>query len=186
VIAAALDYNSHRIDALAADNSKAVSYWAINANILRNRVKAAMSDWITNGYKNDYEQIAAYIAQVEGRDLVLLKQRYIDELRVSTSEILVFAHARVLLPTGDYQTIDTQDLRIPLPSGDTLQLKFDVGVGEVDVKVNAPDADAAIAKALQSPQLKGHLVKGDLKAESVGNQQFRVTGKFLSGDITLL
>jgi hypothetical protein len=78
--AAALDYNSHRIDALAADNSKAVSYWAINANILRNRVKAAMSDWITNGYKNDYEQIAAYIAQVEGRDLVLLKQRYIDEL----------------------------------------------------------------------------------------------------------
>ena len=80
MIAAALDYNSHRIDALAADNSKAVSYWAINANILRNRVKAAMSDWITNGYKNDYEQIAAYIAQVEGRDLVLLKQRYIDEL----------------------------------------------------------------------------------------------------------
>lgn len=51
--AAALDYNSHRIDALAADNSRAVSYWAINANILRNRVKAAMSDWITNGYKND-------------------------------------------------------------------------------------------------------------------------------------
>lgn len=78
--AAALDYNSHRIDALAADNSKAVTYWAINANIIRNRVKAAMSDWITNGYKNDYEEIAAYIAQVEGRDLVLLKQRYIDEL----------------------------------------------------------------------------------------------------------
>lgn len=107
-------------------------------------------------------------------------------LRVSTSEILVFAHARVLLPNGDYQTMDTQDLRIPLPSGDTLQLKFDVGIGEVDMKVNAPDTNAAIAKALQSPQLKGHLVKGDLKAESVGNQQFRVTGKFLSGDITLL
>src|SRR5262249_45801874 len=78
--AAALDYNSHRIDAIAADNAKAVSYWAINANILRNRVKAAMSDWITNGYKNDYEEIAAYIGQVEGRDLVLLKQRYLDEL----------------------------------------------------------------------------------------------------------
>jgi len=107
-------------------------------------------------------------------------------LRVSTSEILVFAHVRVLLPTGDYQTMDTQDLRIPLPSGDTLQLKFDVGVGEVDMKVNAPDANAAIAKALQSPQLKGHLVKGDLKTDSVDNQQFRVTGTFLSGDITLL
>jgi hypothetical protein len=107
-------------------------------------------------------------------------------LRVSTAEILVFGHARVLLPSGDYQTMDTQDLRIPLPSGDTLQLKFDVGIGEVDMKVNAPDANAAIGKALQSPQLKGHLVKGNLKAESAGNQQFRVTGKFLSGDITLL
>src|SRR5450432_3703229 len=55
--AAALDYNSHRIDALAADNAKAVSYWAINANLLRDKVKAAMSDWITSGYKNDYEEI---------------------------------------------------------------------------------------------------------------------------------
>lgn len=78
--AAALEYNSHRIDALAADNAKAVSYWAINANLLRDKVRAAMNDWIASGYKNDYEEIAAYIAQVEGRDLVLLKQQYIDEL----------------------------------------------------------------------------------------------------------
>jgi hypothetical protein len=78
--AAALEYNSHRIDALAADDVKAVHYWAINANILRNKVKAAMSDWITNGYKNQYEEIAGYIAQVEGRDLVLLKERYKDVL----------------------------------------------------------------------------------------------------------
>jgi len=107
-------------------------------------------------------------------------------LRVGTSEVLIFAHARVLLPTGDYQTMDTQDFKIPIPSGDTLQLKFDVGVGEIENKVNAPDANAAIGKALQSPQLKGHLIKGDLKADSVGTQQFLVTGKFLSGDITLL
>jgi hypothetical protein len=107
-------------------------------------------------------------------------------LRVATSEVLIFAHARVLLPTADYQTIDSQDFKIPAPTGDTLRVKFDVGIGEIDNKVNAPDANAAIAKVLQSPQLKGHLVKGDLKAESLGNQQFRVTGKFLSGDISLL
>jgi len=107
-------------------------------------------------------------------------------LRVATSEVLIFAHARVLLPTADYQTVDSQDFKIPAPTGDTLRVKFDVGIGEIDNKVNAPDANAAITKVLQSPQLKGHLVKGDLKAESVGNQQFRVTGKFLSGDITLL
>jgi hypothetical protein len=107
-------------------------------------------------------------------------------LRVATSEVLIFAHARVLLPTGDYQTMDSQDFKIPMPSGDTLQVKFDVGVGEIENKVNAPDEGAAKAKVYQSPQLKGHFVKGDLKAEPMGNQQFRVTGKFLSGDITLL
>jgi hypothetical protein len=107
-------------------------------------------------------------------------------LRVATSEVLIFAHARVLLSNGDFQTMDSQDFKIPLPSGDALRVKFDVGVGEIENTVNAPDADAAKAKVFQSPQLKGHLVKGDLKAEPIGNQQFRVTGKFLSGDISLL
>ena len=78
---AALDYNNHRIDAIAATDARAVSYWAINANIIRDKVKAAMDDWITNGYKNDYEEIAAYISQVEARDLVLLKENYKDVLQ---------------------------------------------------------------------------------------------------------
>jgi hypothetical protein len=76
----ALEYNARRIDAMAADDARSVSYWTVNANILRNRVKAAMADWISSGYKEQYEQIAAYIAQVEGRDLTLLKQRYLDDL----------------------------------------------------------------------------------------------------------
>jgi hypothetical protein len=79
--AAALEYNTYRIDALAGDNPKAVNYWAINANILRDKVKAAMDDWITTGYKEDYEKIAAYIAQVSERDLTLLKAAYEDDLR---------------------------------------------------------------------------------------------------------
>jgi hypothetical protein len=57
-----------------------VHYWALNANILRNKVKAAMNDWVTNGYKNDYEQIAAFIDQVMLRDMALLKQEYRDDL----------------------------------------------------------------------------------------------------------
>jgi hypothetical protein len=77
---AALEYNSHRIDALAADNVKAIHYWAINANILRNRVKGALTDWVTNGYKNDYEQIAAFIDQVMQRDMSMLKEQYRDDL----------------------------------------------------------------------------------------------------------
>ena len=59
---AALEYNSHRIDALAADNPQAVHYWSINANILRNKVKAAMDDWITTGHKVDYEYCRLYRA----------------------------------------------------------------------------------------------------------------------------
>jgi hypothetical protein len=78
--AAALEYNTRRIDALTASTPRAVHDWAINANILRNKVKAAMADWINNGYKNDYEQIAAYLDQVQGRDLTLLKQQYKDDL----------------------------------------------------------------------------------------------------------
>lgn len=78
--AAALDYNTARIDALAADNPRAVHNWAINANILRDRVRAAMEDWIATGYKEDYEKIAAFILQVSQRDLSLLKQQYLDDL----------------------------------------------------------------------------------------------------------
>lgn len=77
---AAMDYNARRIDALSADNQKAVHFWAINANLLRNKVKAAMSDWVSNGYKNDFEAISAYIDQVMRRDMSLLKEQYRDDL----------------------------------------------------------------------------------------------------------
>jgi hypothetical protein len=77
---AALAYNNARINAMAADNPRDVQYFAINAPILRNQVKAAMDDWIGVGYKNQYEEIIAFIAQVEGRDLSLLKQNYLDDL----------------------------------------------------------------------------------------------------------
>ena len=76
----ALEYNTHRIDALTAADARAVHYWANNAGILRNRVKAAMSDWVANGYKNEYEEIAAFIDQVSQRDMALLKQEYRDDL----------------------------------------------------------------------------------------------------------
>ena len=77
---AALEYNSYRVNALAGNDPAAVHFWAMNASILRNKVMAAKNDWITNGYKEEYDQIAAYIAQVEGRSMVTLKQQYIDDL----------------------------------------------------------------------------------------------------------
>lgn len=77
---AALEYNSRRVDALTADNVKAVHFFAQNAKILRNKVKAALTDWVTTGYKDDYEKIGAFIEQVMQRDMALLKQQYKDDL----------------------------------------------------------------------------------------------------------
>jgi hypothetical protein len=81
--AAALQYNAARIGALAGNDPAAVENFAINANILRDAVNAAMDDWITAGYKTDYEEIAAYIDQVQQRDLKLLKQQYEDDLEMA-------------------------------------------------------------------------------------------------------
>jgi hypothetical protein len=77
---AALEYNARRINALSASTPQDVHYWAMNADILRNKVEAAMMDWVANGYKNDYEEIAAFIDQVMQRDMSLLKQEYLDDM----------------------------------------------------------------------------------------------------------
>lgn len=71
---AALEYNARRIDALTATDSRAVHDWAINADIYRNKVKAALADWETAGHKTDFEKIAAFFEQVGRRDMALLKQ----------------------------------------------------------------------------------------------------------------
>lgn len=76
----ALEYNTHRVNALSGKDPAAVHFWSLNAGILRNKVIAAKNDWITNGYKEEYDQIAAYIAQVEGRSMLMLKQQYLDDL----------------------------------------------------------------------------------------------------------
>ncbi|NJM80301.1 MAG: hypothetical protein HC854_13075 [Flavobacterium sp.] len=77
-IEASLEYNSARIDALTASTPRAVHNWSINANVLRSKVKFAMNDWINNGYKNEFEGIAARIDQMSARDLSLLKAQYKD------------------------------------------------------------------------------------------------------------
>lgn len=79
-INAALEYNSHRVNALAGKDPAAVHFWSLNASILRNKVMAEKNDWITNGFKEEYDQIAAFIAQVEGRSMLTLKQQYIDDV----------------------------------------------------------------------------------------------------------
>lgn len=80
-IDAALEYNNHRVNAAAGTDATAIHFWTMNAGSLRNKVKAAMFDWITNGFKNEYEGIAARIDQIMSKDLSLLKADYKDALQ---------------------------------------------------------------------------------------------------------
>lgn len=99
---------------------------------------------------------------------------------VASSEVIVWAQTRA----SDGNNSQNMDwgFAIPMPSGDTLQVAFDVDVAEVEKTVNAPDANTAKAIVSQSAPMKGH-VAFDLDAQSIGNQQFRVTGKFYTGEI---
>ena len=99
---------------------------------------------------------------------------------VATSEVIVWAQTRASDGTNS-QNMDW-GFAIPMQSGDTLQVAFDVDVAEVEKTVNAPDANAAKATVSQAAPMKGHVVF-DLDAQSAGNQQFRVTGKFYTGEI---
>lgn len=76
----ALAYNTMRISALAGQDEQAVHQFAINAPLMQMKVQAAENDWISNGYRDTYNQIAAAIAAVEGRSFALLKQRYIQDM----------------------------------------------------------------------------------------------------------
>ena len=84
-----LEYNNHRLAALAGDDPKAVHDWAMNGQFYFNKVRAAMNAWVTQGYKNDYEQINAFIANVTERDLSLLKAQYKEILQRSMMTGLV-------------------------------------------------------------------------------------------------
>lgn len=77
---AAQIYNNARINAMTASTPQAVHNFALNGDILRSQVTMAMSDWINNGFKNEFEGIAARIEQMSSRDLTILKAIYKDAM----------------------------------------------------------------------------------------------------------
>ena len=103
---------------------------------------------------------------------------------VATSEIFVDANARVQLKLQPvlYQEIYKRFV-FSVPSGDTLRTRFDVEIKPVDETVQAPDADTAKGKVTQLGKYKGYLVFA-LAAQPTGNQQFHVSGKYYTGNIS--
>jgi hypothetical protein len=75
----AMAYNTMRISALAGQDEQAVHQFAINGPLMQMKVRAAENDWISNGYRDEYDRINAAIAAVEGRSFALLKQRYKED-----------------------------------------------------------------------------------------------------------
>ena len=71
------DYNLKRVNGMYG-SVQDKQMWAYGAATYRNRVKAARDEWETSGYKTEYEKISSYIAQVEGRSMLLLLRSYKD------------------------------------------------------------------------------------------------------------
>jgi hypothetical protein len=78
-LGAAMAYNNTRISALAGKDQDAVHRFAINGSLMQMQVRAALSDWSSNGFKGEYEQITSAIQSVEERSFTLLKQRYKED-----------------------------------------------------------------------------------------------------------
>jgi hypothetical protein len=78
--AAVLEYNNLKINAMVSNDPTSVSAFAVNGPTLRNRVKFAMQKWVTEGYKEQYEQIASFIQQTEQRSMTAQKANYLDVL----------------------------------------------------------------------------------------------------------
>ncbi|MBY0574627.1 MAG: hypothetical protein K2P84_13180, partial [Undibacterium sp.] len=100
---AALEFNSARIDALTGSSPAAIHNFALNAKILESKVAFKMKDWITNGYKLEYEGIAARMDQLMSRDLTILKAQYKDVFESSKIRGLFTNcdfHATTLVPAS--------------------------------------------------------------------------------------
>lgn len=79
-IDAALEYNNKRLSALNGDDRQSVQDFTLNASNYRQRVKSAMNDWISKGYKEDVEEITAFMRQIAEKNLTLLKTELQDKL----------------------------------------------------------------------------------------------------------
>jgi len=83
---AADEYINMLIDAQAAKGNdpeaiRRVATFANKASFLRRRLDAAWGAWISQGYKNEKEQIDAYIEQVTQRSMVLYKDQLMRNFR---------------------------------------------------------------------------------------------------------
>jgi hypothetical protein len=92
---AADEYMNLLIEAQSATGNdpeaiRRVAAWANKSKYVRRRLEAAYMAWVSQGYKNEYEEINAYINQVTQQSMVLYKQDLLQKfeygLLTSTQE----------------------------------------------------------------------------------------------------
>lgn len=108
-IAAALNYNNKRVAAQSATGESgkaAVADFSTNAELYKMQVKTALDAWISGGYRNEVDEINAYIDQVTRRDMVLWKQSLVelfnDSVVNATAQGTRFNYTTVI--PGDFAT----------------------------------------------------------------------------------
>jgi len=106
-LAAATEYNARRIAAAAAsgpEGRQAVADWSTNAQLYALKVKAAADAWTAGGYRNEVDQMNAFINHVTQRSLVAWKQQLLeayDKGLVTSTEVPIPFQYTTLIP-GDF------------------------------------------------------------------------------------
>ncbi len=91
-LAASRAYKHAEISFHNAESPEAVNYWRFMEGDLRQSVKIALDDWVTNGYKNEVESMFAFINQVTQRDMATIKANIQDK----------FEKGKQTGPNGDF------------------------------------------------------------------------------------
>jgi hypothetical protein len=94
-IDAADEYMNLLIDAQSAKGNdqeaiRRVAAWTNKSKFIRSKMEAAYMAWVSQGYKNEYEQINAYIDQVTQKSMVLYKQDLLNKYKKSCLIFCIF------------------------------------------------------------------------------------------------
>jgi hypothetical protein len=102
--AAVLEYNAKRVAAAAAtgpEGKQAVADFSMNAQTYYLKVKAAADAWTSGGYRNEVDQMNAFINQVTERSMVMWKQQLeeaYDKAVVTGTDVAIPFRYTTLVP----------------------------------------------------------------------------------------
>ena len=99
-------YNAKRVAAAGAvgpEGKAASADWILNQQNYYLKVKAAADEWVSGGYRNEVDEMNAFINQVTQRSLVLWKQQLLeayDKAQMSSVEVAIPFPYTTLVPAN--------------------------------------------------------------------------------------